>query len=94
MSLINPNHVVIEPFVPEVSQRVDRFGGLLHARMGADLEVVAVASISRELHTKDTLASDVVLVAPSKKLGGLASEHAAHDELNASSLARSLAKVG
>lgn len=93
LPLIDTDHISVDPFVSKVSERSDWFGGMLQTRMSANLEVVPVASVRRELHTKDILACNLVLVAPSEKLGRLSSEHAAHDELDASSLVGSPSEV-
>ena len=58
--------------------------------MSADGEVVTVAAISGKLDSQYSLASDIVLIAPSQKLSCLASKHASHDQLNSAFLNWSL----
>ena len=87
MTLVDANNVERLPVIPQFAKRTNRLCLLLNAIVRANLEVTAVALISRELDPEHLLSGDCVLLTTAKQLSSLAGEHAAHDELNAASLA-------
>lgn len=86
MALIYANDIVILPFVSKVCENIDWSSRNLLARVRANGELVVISFVSRKLNSEYSLASDCVFVAATEKLGSLASEHAAHDELYATTL--------
>ena len=86
LALVNANNVVGAPLVTQVCKQRDGHGSLLLAGVGADCEVCAVALVRLEFDSEDAFARNFMLVAAAEQLGGFSSEHATHDQLDATSL--------